>query len=506
MNADSNVKYATIYQNQLDIIPNGTIKLADSQGNSVKQNSGSFYIYNNAGIATVLVDISVGDNTDRYSISVSFSEFVADNLRMYQRKIGSTEKDIVYGTDVGYVVGNEIYITPEAGVEYIGLTKYQGKPGNYNGIVTPVESYPKYSTYEESIKSGDYIYVDWNDCIFVRRPQSGDEVRFDVNYEIDGKQSVYTVIVDFSTSLTLDSEIKFSSIRTLRAKNIVVDHTNNTITMDSDGKVNNVAIYKYQSDITNGATLTLADAKNSKVTVNPSSFYIADDGTGIASVLVDINYGEVTKQYTLNVNFFDGFDFDSIRALRAKNITVDHETKTINMDSDGKVSNVAVYQKQLDVIPNGLVKLADANGASVKENAGSFYIENNGNETASVIVDISIGNVTKQYTLNLKFSDGFDFDKIRTLRTSDITVDHNTQKIVVTAEEGAKNVAIYMAQTGVINGGKIAMKDEMDSKVQTNSGSYYIIGLDDNNVSHIAVDVTIGNKTKTYEVEVCFPK
>ena len=49
------------------------------------------------------------------------------------------------------------------------------------------------------------------------------------------------------------------------------------------------------------------------------------------------------------------------------------------------------------------------------------------------------------------------------------------------------------------------MKDEMDSTVQTNPGSYYIIKNDENHTSSVTVDMTIGEKTKTYEIIVSFP-
>ncbi len=500
MTADGNVKNVAVYQDQQTAIPGGIIKLADAKDASTKQNSGSFYIMNNAGSAVVTVDVTVGGVTKQYTLSVNFNEFVEKNLRMYQRKIGSTQKDIVYGTDVGYVAGNEIHITPDAGVEYIGLTKYQGTPGNYNGIITPVASYPTYSTFEESTSSSEPIFVDWQGCIFVKRPTDGKSVEMEVNYTLGTETSVYKVIVDFSE----ESEFAFSAIRSERTKNIVIDHEGKTITMDSDGRVSNIAVYKYQLGNQSDMQITLADKLSADVTQNDGSFYIKNNGSGTASVVVDITIGNSTKQYTLTVNFADAFDFTDIRSLRTKNVTVDHKNKTITVDSDGIVSNIAIYKAQNDIIKGGSITLSDPQSASVVQNAGSFYVKDDGSGSAAVLVNVTIGKITKQYTLNVNFSDGFNFDNIRTLRTSEIDIDHDTQKITISASKGAKNVALYMSQTGVINGGKLILTDEKDSLVQKNSGSYYIVKQDGISKSTVLADITVGGKTKNYEITVCF--
>lgn len=500
MTADGNVKNVVVYHNQLNVIPGGTIKLADAKGTSVTQNSGSFYIINNAGTVSVPVDVTINGVTEQYTISVNFSDFVTENLRVYQRKLGSTQNDIVYGTDVGYVAGNEIHIAPDAGVEYVGITKYQGTPGNYKGVITPVETYPAYSTFEESTSSNEAVFVDWQGCIFVKRPTEGGSVKIDVNYTYGTETSVYKVIVDF----TAEPEFAFSSFRSARAKNIEVDHSSKTITMDSDGKVSNVAIYKYQLGEQNGMQITLADKLNADVTQNNGSFYIKDNGSGTASVVVNVSIGNITKQYTLTVNFADAFDFTSIRTLRTKNAVVDHKNKTITVNSDGIVSNIAVYKAQNDIIKGGSIILSNSKNANVVQNAGSFYIKDDGTGKATVLVDITIGKITKQYTLNVNFSNGFNFETVRTLRASKISIDHDTQKIKISADKGAKNIALYMAQTGVISGGKLTITDEMNSLVKKNSGSYYIMRQDGISETTVSADITIGGKTKNYEITVCF--
>lgn len=499
MTADGNVKNVVVYHNQLNVVPGGTIKLADAKGTSVTQNSGSFYIINNAGTVSVPVDVTINGVTEQYTISVNFSDFVTGNLRVYQRKLGSTQNDIVYGTDVGYVAGNEIHIAPDAGVEYVGITKYQGTPGNYKGIITPVETYPAYSTFEESTSSNEAVFVDWQGCIFVKRPTEGGSVKIDVNYTYGTETSVYKVIVDF----TAEPEFAFSAVRSARAKNIEVDHASKTITMDSDGKASNIVIYKYQLGEQNGMQITLADKLNADITQNSGSFYILDNG-GAASVLVNVSIGNITKQYTLTVNFADAFDFTNIRTLRTKNAVVDHKNKTITVNSDGIVSNIVVYKAQNDIIKGGSIILSDSKNANVVQNAGSFYIKDDGTGKATVLVDITIGKITKQYTLNVNFSNGFDFETIRTLRASKISIDHDTQKIKISADKGAKNIALYMAQTGVINGGKLTITDEMNSLVKKNSGSYYIMRQDGISETTVSADITIGGKTKNYEITVCF--
>ena len=101
-------------------------------------------------------------------------------------------------------------------------------------------------------------------------------------------------------------------------------------------------------------------------------------------------YKRQTKQYTLTVTFADAFDFTDIRTLRAKNAVFDHANKTITLDSDGRVSNIAIYKAQSDIVKGGSITLADALNASIQQNAGSFYIKDDGTGSASVLVDVTI--------------------------------------------------------------------------------------------------------------------
>ena len=112
--------------------------------------------------------------------------------------------------------------------------------------------------------------------------------------------------------------------------------------------------------------------------------------------------------------------------------------------------------------------------------------------------------VRRQFCLILNFSDGFNFSNIRTLRASKASIDHDARKITISADKGAKNVALYISQAGVINGGKLTITDEKNSLVKKNPGSYYIIKQDGVNESTISADITVGGKTKTYEITVCF--
>ena len=190
--------------------------------------------------------------------------------------------------------------------------------------------------------------------------------------------------------------------------------------------------------------------------------------------------------------------------MRAKKAVVDHANKTITLDSDGIVPNIAVYKAQNDIIKGGSITLSDSQSANVIQNPGSFYIKDDGTGTAAVLLNIMIGKITKQYALNVNFSDGFNFSNIRTLRASEASIDHDARKITISADKGAKNVALYISQAGVINGGKLTITDEKNSLVKKNPGSYYIIKQDGVNESTISADITVGGKTKNYEITVCF--
>ena len=503
MNSDSGVKNIAIYHDQLNVIPGGIIRLADAGGTVVSQNSGSFYIINNAGNAEVLVDITIDNVTEQYTLTVNFSAFVMENLRMYQRKVGSSEKDIVYGTDVGYITSNTIYITTDPNVEYIAIMKHQGTPGNYNGIITPADDLPVYTTAEESLAATDYLYVDYQGCIFARKPADSVIAEFEINYELNGEVSVYKVIVDYSAFA--EAKFDFNNIRAERLQGVEVDHTAKSITAYAGKNVKNIAVYCSQAPIIDGGRITLADSvSDANIVKNANSFYILNNGQETTTVPVNVQICGETRQYELTVVFPDGFDFTDIRGLRTKNVVVDHENQTIELTSDGLVKNIAIYNGQTTVIPNGKITLADAGSAETVVNTGSFYINNIGNEQETVWVDININGSVKRYSLTINFSDGFDFDGIRLLRAEDVTIDHAAKKISIRAAEGAGNVAIYNLQTGVIANGRITLKDAMEASVKQNTGSFYILPPSEGGVSIITVDVTIGDKTETYEIEVSF--
>ena len=422
---------------------------------------------------------------------------------MYQRKVGSSEKDIVYGTDVGYITGNTIYITTDPDVEYIAIMKHQGTPGNYNGIITPADDLPVYTTAEESLSATDYLYVDYQGCIFARKPADSVIAEFEINYELNGEVSVYKVIVDYSAFA--EAKYDFNNIRAERLQGVEVDHTAKTIMAYAGKNVKNIAVYSYQAPVIDGGRITLADSvSDANIIKNANSFYIVNNGQEATTVPVNVQICGVTQQYELTVVFPDGFDFTDIRGLRTKNVVVDHENKTIELTSDGLVKNIAIYTGQTTVIPNGKITLADAGSAETVVNTGSFYINNIGNEQETVWVDISINGSVKRYSLTINFSDGFDFDSIRLLRAEGVTIDHAAKKISIRAAEGAGNVAIYNLQTGVIANGRITLKDAMEASVKQNTGSFYILPPSEGGVSIITVDVTIGDKTETYEIEVSF--
>ncbi len=503
MDAEDGAKNIVVYHAQTTYIPGGQVRLADAKDAEIVQNSGSFYITNNAESTVVDIYVTIDGVTETYTVSVAFNAFVADDLRVYQRKVGSTASDIIYGTDVGYIVGNTIYISADAGVEYIGLTKHQGKPGNYTGIITPATDMPAYSTAAESSATKEYLYADYNGCIFIRRPADTDVVEFEVNYEKNGETTVYNVIVDYTASST--PTFDFGDIRAVRIEDTEIDHVAQKITVYAEKGAKNIAIYNYQAATIEGGRITLGSGvSDENVTDNTSSFYVANNGQETTTVMIDVKIADVTKQYELTVVFPDGFDFTDIRGLRTKNVSVDHTERIIELTSTGLVQNIAIYKGQTTYIPNGNITLADALDAEISTNAGSFYVNNVGKSRETLIVNVEINGKVKQYTLIVNFSDGFDFEEIRALRTESIMVDHSSKKISIIAKANVENVTIYGLQTGVINSGKITLKDKMDASIKENSGSFYILPPSEGNVSTLTVDVKIGDKTETYEIVVNF--
>lgn len=90
------------------------------------------------------------------------------------------------------------------------------------------------------------------------------------------------------------------------------------------------------------------------LTQTHGSFYIKDDGTGSATVSVNVTIGNTTKQYHLTVTFADAFDFtDTARESQKRGLLTSKQT--ITLDSDGRVSNIAIYKAQSDIVKGGSI-------------------------------------------------------------------------------------------------------------------------------------------------------
>lgn len=409
MNSDTNVSSVLIYKDQLEVIPGGIVTLADKMKADTSLTDEGFTIANNGRVSSVMVNVTVGGVTEQYKLSVSFSAFVGENLRMYQRRIGYTEKkNIIYGNKVGYVSGDEIHIIPDADVDYIGLIKRQGTPGHIYGIITPVvTTYPKYKTETQSRKARDPIFVDWQDCIFVKRPTDSDEVRFKVNYELNGQKDEYTVIVDYSKRPAFD----FTTLRTKRVKSLTVDQAKQKITIDAKDGASNVAIFRYQIAKIPYAVVTPADANDATIVPADSDagYYIESDGRTTVKTAINVTIGYTTRRYEVTVNFKNppkhrAFHFKSIRNRRAAEVNVDHAKKEIVVHARRSQKNVALFKHQKNVIRHGRLTLADIPKANVIANNGSYYVlQTEGAKPINLKANIKIGSRTRQYKVKVVF-------------------------------------------------------------------------------------------------------
>lgn len=203
------------------------------------------------------------------------------------------------------------------------------------------------------------------------------------------------------------------------------------------------------------------------------------------------------------------FDFTSLRTLRTQDITVNHETKTIDINAEADTDYITVFVHQLDVIPGGTFKMASYMGNKVVyDSAGSYRIYFLSSPTVSVLANITIGEQTEQYTVNVHFDmskAAFDFTSLRGENLAEIAVDHETKTIDIRATDDAETIILYVSQHDAIYGGTLRMASYLGNKVTyAANGVYTIYSNGKENVS-VKTNITINGMTEQYLINITFP-
>ena len=203
------------------------------------------------------------------------------------------------------------------------------------------------------------------------------------------------------------------------------------------------------------------------------------------------------------------FDFTSLRTLRTQDITVNHETKTIDINADADTDYITVFVHQLDAIPGGTFWMANYNDHKVVyDSAGSYRIYFLSSPTVSVLANITIGEQTEQYTVNVHFDMSkavFDFTSLRGENLAEIAVDHETKTIDIQATDDAETIILYVSQHDAIYGGTLRMASYLGNKVTyAANGVYTVYSNGKENVS-VKTNITINGVTEQYLINITFP-
>ena len=127
--------------------------------------------------------------------------------------------------------------------------------------------------------------------------------------------------------------------------------------------------------------------------------------------------------------------------------------------------------------------------------------------------EFAVENVTMDKTYTAKFvadsvidpdPSAFDFTSLRTLKTQSVAVNHETKTIEINAETDADYITIYVYQLDAIPGGTFRMASYMGNKVVYNSAGSYRIYFISNPTVTVKANITIGDQTEQYTVNINF--
>ena len=303
------------------------------------------------------------------------------------------------------------------------------------------------------------------------------------------------------------SAFDFDSIRTGNGQNISVDHENRKISVDVE-EGDNLVLYVHQKDIIPGGQIRMNSYNGYKVKYDASGvyrIYTIDDTSVTVSAKVTID--GVTEIYDLQVNYKElnsEFDFEKISCENGETFEIDHDARTIRIYAEKDAEYVTLYKDQSEFV-NGKLILTSFMGNRVQSNQadGTYKVCFVKNKEVSVKGNISIGGVTKEYTIISVFSLDWGFDSLKAENATITAIDHTAKTVTMKASDSS--VQLFIDQTDLKGNAQVWMKSYNGNKVKYNANDRtYTITQGTSESLTVSIKVTIYGETRYYDLILNF--
>ena len=309
------------------------------------------------------------------------------------------------------------------------------------------------------------------------------------------------------------SAFDFTSLRTLKTKNITVNHETKTIDIDAADNTDCITIFVHQKDVIPGGTFKMASYLGNKVVYDKNGSYrVYYVHNFTVPVKGNITINGVTEQYLVNVHFDSskaGFDFTSLKGKNFSDVTVNHDDKTVHITANDSADEITLYVNQHDTVYGGKLRMASYLGNKVNYNSASglYTIYANEKNSVSVKANIEINGVTEQYLITVDFpAVSWGFDTVNAENVKNVSIDHENKVITMDTTEGTDSILLYIDQTCQSNlKGQIWMKSYMGNKVVYNAADRtYTITKKDKNSITVKTKITMLGETRYYDININF--
>ena len=309
------------------------------------------------------------------------------------------------------------------------------------------------------------------------------------------------------------SGFDFTSLRTLKTKNITVNHETKTIDIEAaDNAADYITIFVHQKDVIPGGTFKMASYLGNKVVYDKNGSYrVYYVHNFTVPVKANITINGVTEQYSVNVHFDSskaGFNFTSLKGENFSDVTVNHDDKTVHITANDSADNIKLYVNQHDTVYGGKLRMASYLGNKVNYDASGVYtIYANQKNSVSVKANITINGVTEQYLITVDFpAIGWGFDTVNADNVKNVSIDHENKVITIDTTEGCDSILLYIDQICQSNvKGQIWMKSYMGNKVVYNAADRtYTIAKKDKNSITVKTKITMLGETRYYDININF--
>lgn len=311
----------------------------------------------------------------------------------------------------------------------------------------------------------------------------------------------------------IPSEFDFTSLRTLKTKNISVNHETKTIDIEAADHADYITIFVHQKDVIPGGTFKMSSYLGNKVVYDKNGSYrIYYVHNFTVPVKANITINGVTEQYLINVNFDSSkanFDFTSLKGENFSDVTINHDDKTVHITANDSAHEITLYVNQHDTVYGGKLRMASYLGNKVNYNgaSGVYTIYANGKNSISVKANIAINGTTQQYLITIDFpAISWGFDTVNAENVKSVCIDHENKVITIDTVAGADSILLYIDQTCESNiKSQIWMKSYMGNKVVYNAADRtYTITKKDKNSITVKTKITMLGETRYYDIIINF--